>query len=220
MSEQVGEPGDLGRRVRERRHELGLTRDEVAERAAMDPGYLHYLEQRADAQPSSTTMMHLAAALKTTVMRLQGQGFDRPVGSGQPPDGIPTIEVLDRPASLALIRRGGIGRLSFVTERGPVALPVNFRMLDEDVVFHTGDGSIRASVRSGGRLGLEVDHLDDTLGEGWSVLVTGPSTELRDPDELRRATELGIQSWAGEERPITIRLTGEEITGRQIRRRQ
>jgi hypothetical protein len=37
------DPGDLGRRLAERRDELRLTRDDIARIAGMGPGYIEYL---------------------------------------------------------------------------------------------------------------------------------------------------------------------------------
>jgi transcriptional regulator with XRE-family HTH domain len=76
------DPGDLGRRIYERRMELGLSREEVARRAGTDPGYFAYLEERSGARTGSEVLFHLASALGTTVARLQGEGFGEPVGTG------------------------------------------------------------------------------------------------------------------------------------------
>ena len=165
-------PGDLGRRLVERRAELGLARDVVAERAGVDPYYLEYLE-REGSTCTATTLEHLAVALATTPDVLRGIGLDQPVGFGPPPNGTPEVELLDRASSLRLIRPGGVGRVVFLDRLQPVALPVSFRMLDDDVVFRTGTHSIYAAVHEDGTLGFEVDHLDPSQGQAWSVLVTG-----------------------------------------------
>jgi len=212
------DPGDFGRRVAERRHELGLSRDELARQVGMDAGYLQYLEERPGASPEATTRLRLARALSTTVERLEGSGFGEPVGTGHPPGGVPEVLELDRPGCYELLRHGGIGRVLFCADRGPVGLPVNFRLLDEDIVFRTGEGSIRRAVDAGGQIGLEADRLDDALGEGWSVLATGQGSLVDDPEVLERIDALGIHSWAGEQRPRVVRLRIDEITGRRIRR--
>ncbi len=211
-------PGDLGRRIAERRNELGLTRGEVAARAGMDASYLAYLEERHSAIPSRSTLLRLAAALETTVPRLEGAGMGWPPGAGSVPAGAPRLEALGREECLNHIRRGGVGRLVFDDERGPVALPVNYRMLGNDLVFRTGDGSIAAAVESGRQVSLETDHLDDALGEAWSVLVTGKAHEVDDAEELRRVDALDIVPWAGGDRHTVVRIVASEITGRVIRR--
>jgi len=213
------DPGDFGRRVALRREELRLTRDELARRAGIDAGYLEYLEEHSGARPSAETQLRLARALLTTVERLEGSGFGEPVGTGHPPRGVAEVRELDADACHALLRRGGVGRVVFCADRGPVALPVNFRMLGQDVVFRTGDGSIRRAVTEGGVIGLEVDRLDDSLGEGWSVLATGHGELVDDQAMLDQIAALDIRSWAGEDRPRVVRLVIAELTGRRIERR-
>jgi transcriptional regulator with XRE-family HTH domain len=212
------DPGDFGRRVAERRQELGLARDELARQVGMDPGYLEYLEARPGASPEAATRLRLARALSTTVERLEGSGFGEPVGTGHPPGGIAEVRELNRAACYELLRHGGIGRVLFLADRGPAGLPVNFRLLDEDVVFRTGDGSIRGAIDAGGSIGFEADRLDDALGESWSVLATGHGALVDDQEVLQRIDALEIRSWAGEHRPRVVRLRVEEITRRRIRR--
>lgn len=216
--EQTANPGDLGRRVRARRNDLGLDRQAVARRAHMAPGYLEYLEESPGAAINPSSLYRLAAALETTGADLMGQGFGQPQGSGAVPGGSPRFEVLDRAACMELIRAGGIGRVVFDDGRGPIALPVNFRTLDEHLVFQTGHGSIGAAAAAGRPLSFEVDHFDSTLAEGWSVLVRGEAVVVRDADEVQQIDELHIESWAGAPRTTTVRLRAEEMTGRRIRR--
>ncbi len=211
-------PGDFGRRVAERREELGFTRAELAAKAGVDIGYLTYLEERPGAAPDASTRWRLAIALSTSPERLEGVGFGAPVGSGNPPSGVPNVADLDVDACLALLLPGGIGRFAFVSARGPVALPVNFRLFERSVVFRTGAGEIRRAIESGDRLGFEVDRLDDALGEGWSVLVSGVGRVVEDGGEKERMSALDIHPWAGENRPTLVQLYINEVTGRRIRR--
>jgi len=45
---------------------------------------------------------------------------------------------------------GGVGRFLFVTDRGPVAVPVNYGMLGSDIVFRTSEsGRVAAAARPG-----------------------------------------------------------------------
>jgi hypothetical protein len=64
-------PSDLGRRLADRRSQLGLTVVQAAAAAGVDPGYLTYLEERAG-WPQMETLLRLAAALRTTVPLLLG----------------------------------------------------------------------------------------------------------------------------------------------------
>src|SRR5258708_12006697 len=80
-----------------------------------------------------------------------------------------------------------------------------------------GGGEMGGNAALSEKVGFDVDHLDDVLGEGWSVLLSGTARVITDPAELRRAIALGIEPWAGGERDVYIRLTPSQITARRLR---
>ncbi len=208
---------DLGRRIADQRQRAGLTLDEAAERAGMAAGYLGYLESSPAPNPSQATLTRLAAALSVTPGMLSGAGMNLPPGQREAADS-PVLHKLSEAECKARIAPGGVGRYLFVEPgRGPVAIPVNYRMDGDDVVFRTaGDGSIAGNVGEQA-VSFDVDHLDEVLSEGWSVVVTGTARVITDPREKERATALDIAPWAGGDRDTYIRLTPREMTGRSIR---
>jgi len=207
--------GDLGHRVAERRREVGLTRDDVALRAGMNSGYLDYLEHSPDAALTAGALLRLAAALETTPEFLRGGHVDRPPGPGRA--GLhPHLDVLSREECELHLAGGGVGRFVFLAPQGPVALPVNFRYLDGDVLFRTRPKGALAAA-AGTTVSVEVDRIDDAMSEGWSVLVTGRARLVDDPAELEQAADLGIEPWPGGHREALMRIETEEISGRRIR---
>jgi transcriptional regulator with XRE-family HTH domain len=210
---------DLGRRIREQREQSGLSREQAADRAGLNERYLSYLEDSAAAAPSKATLTRLAAALETTAGALSGEGMNIPPGS-RGAGARPVLRDLSHDECQALIAAGGVGRLLFDQEgRGPVAMPGNYRMDGEDVVFRTeSDGAVAAGIR-GGTVSFDVDHLDDALAEGWSVLLTGTASVISDPAEQERVAGLAIEPWAGGERLTYVRLRPSQVTGRAIRAR-
>ncbi len=62
-----------------------------------------------------------------------------------------------------------------------------------------------------------MDHLDDALGEGWSVLLSGTASVITDPAGLDQAKALGIEPWAGGDRQTYVRIAVTQVTGRRIR---
>jgi nitroimidazol reductase NimA-like FMN-containing flavoprotein (pyridoxamine 5'-phosphate oxidase superfamily) len=64
---------------------------------------------------------------------------------------------------------------------------------------------------------FEVDHIDEAMSEGWSVIVTGRARRVDDPSELEQLAQLGIEPWAGGSREAIIRVEAAEISGRSIR---
>jgi nitroimidazol reductase NimA-like FMN-containing flavoprotein (pyridoxamine 5'-phosphate oxidase superfamily) len=206
--------GDLGRRVAERRREVGLTRDEVALRAGMNSGYLDYLEHSPDAAMTAGALLRLAAALETTPEFLRGGHVDRPPGPGRAGPH-PRLEILSREECELQIAAGGVGRFVFVAPQGPIALPVNFRFLDGDVLFRTRAQGVLAAAE-GTTVSLEVDQIDEAMSEGWSVLVTGRARLVDDPTELEQAADLGIEPWPGGRREALMRIETQTISGRRI----
>ena len=104
-------PGDLGRRVAHRRRELGLSREELAERAGMAPGYVEYLEERAARVPIAG-VGSLARALNTSTDELLGGAVEQPPGQRRPAPH-PKLEALSEEECGRLLadRRGGPLRL-------------------------------------------------------------------------------------------------------------
>jgi transcriptional regulator with XRE-family HTH domain len=218
MANDAGPPGtDVGTRIAEQRHRAGLTVGEAAERAGMSPEYLAYLESGTDPNPTQGTLIRLAAALNTSTEVLSGAGMQLPPGQRE---AAPTAVLTDlTPAQCREhLANGGVGRFLFIEAgRGPVAVPVNFRMDGDDVIFRTSptDG-VSAAVRQR-HVSFDVDHIDDDRSEGWSVLLTGRARIITDPAELDHVRTLNVQPWAGGDRPAYVRLAPAEVTGRRIR---
>ena len=217
MASQAAGGTDLGRRISEQRERAGLSRSDVAAAAGLAPEYLAYLESSHDPNPTQATLIRLAAALGTSVGALSGAAQTLPPGQrGAAPH--PVLTQLTATQCRELIAPGGVGRVLFVEEgRGPVAIPVNFRMDGDDVVFRTASGAVTAVGVLQPTVSFDVDHVDDALSEGWSVLLTGTASMITDPVELRHAASLGIEPWAGGDRPSYVRLRPSQVTGRAIR---
>src|ERR1017187_3829417 len=110
--------GDLGRRVSERRRALGLSVEDLADRAGMDAGYLHTLEANPSPLPTRVAIWKLAAALDTTMDLLTGGGTQKPPVQARP-TGPSVLAVIDVDRCHDLIRPGGVGRIVFSQSRGP-----------------------------------------------------------------------------------------------------
>jgi len=208
---------DIGRRIAEQRSKAGLTVAEAAERAGMAPEYLAYLESSMAPNPSQAALTRLAAALDTTPGSLFGAGLNLPPGQRSAATGA-LLDSLTAAECRQYLADGGVGRFLFVEPgRGPVAMPVNFRMDGDDVVFRTSSGGSVSAGLHERRVSFDVDHLDDTLGEGWSVLLTGKAHVITEPAALAHAEALHIEPWAGGDKPVYVRLTASQMTGRRIR---
>ncbi len=204
--------GDLARRITHRRKELGLSTEDLARRAGVDAWFLAYFEQSSDTDLSSGALLRLAVALDTTPFTLEGGQVDRPQGAGRA--GInPVLESLTLQQCEDRLAVGGIGRIVLSTSTGPVAYPVNFVFAGGAVVFRTSD-SLADSIA--GIVAFEVDHIDDAMSEGWSVLVRGHARRIEDSEERHAIASLDLEPWAGGARLNVIGIEPFEMTGRVI----
>lgn len=208
-------PGDLGRRVTQRRRQLGLSPEELADRAKIAVGYLETLESQPT-QLTTETVLRLASALDTTPGALLGGDVDRAPGSG-PSSARPSLDTLSPDEAQRLLATGGVGRVVFhAAERGPVALPVNYRLLDGHIVFRTATDTSLAGAAGQDPVSFEVDHIDEAMSQGWSVLVTGRLERIDNPAELRQLRERSAEPWAGRKRPVVLRVVVRDVSGRRI----
>ncbi|MHC3455207.1 pyridoxamine 5'-phosphate oxidase family protein [Streptomyces prasinus] len=207
-------PGDIGRRVATERERRGLSREETARRARMAPGYLAYLEEHPG-DPSPATLIRLAAALGTSVQALRGGGVDLPPGQGMALLH-PQLWDLGPEECRALLSTHGVGRVAVTTPEGPAVVPVNYEVVDGAITFRTAPGSAPAAA-VGSEIAFEVDHVDEAMSRGWSVLAVGPAQAVTEPDEVRRLTEHAHTApWAGGEREMWVAIQPARLTGRRI----
>ena len=126
------------------------------------------------------------------------------------------LEVLSRRECLGLLAQSRVGRV-VVTDRAlPAAFPVNFALLEDDVVFLTTSGSKLEAAEGEEVMAFEADDIDPVAQSGWSVLVQGLACVISDPDELARARDLGLQPWAPGRRFQFVRIRSELVSGRRL----
>ncbi|MFG2480336.1 helix-turn-helix domain-containing protein [Streptomyces fagopyri] len=208
--------GDIGRRIARRREELGLTREETAARAGTAPGYIKYIEDQPTATPGIGVLIRLADVLATTVTALRGSGADLPPVVGRAARH-PELLVLDTEECRARLSTHGIGRLAVDTSSGPYIGPLNYSVVDGAVVCRTVPGSTPAAA-DGALVAFEVDHIDEALSQGWSVLVRGRARTVTDPAAVRRLEELAYSApWAGGEGLMWLSIDTADISGRRIK---
>ena len=211
--------GDLGRRIAEYRDRAGLSRAEAAEKAGMAPTYLEYLETDPMPNPGQAALARLAAALGTTDAALGGAGLSLPPGQRRAADR-PVLEVLSAAECRRYLAAGGVGRFLFTAGRRPVAVPVNYRMLGDDIVFRTGSQATAVAGTQQPWVSFDVDHIDEALSEGWSVLASGQAVLVTARAELDETAALGIAPWAGGERDTYVKIVVRDLTGRRIRAKE
>jgi nitroimidazol reductase NimA-like FMN-containing flavoprotein (pyridoxamine 5'-phosphate oxidase superfamily) len=133
------------------------------------------------------------------------------------------IEELDEAESLRLISAGGIGRIAYQSRFGLAVLPVNYKWHDGAVVFRTTrhstmDEDLNTGISGGDYVvAFQIDEIDVTGRQGWSVLIQGPAHHVDSAAERAAAEQVGVEPWPAGERELFLRITPHRITGRRIR---
>ena len=126
------------------------------------------------------------------------------------------LEILSPQQCMDRLDRSVIGRVVYTENALPTALPVNFALLDGDIVFRTATGSKLAAALARAVVAFQADDIDPAFETGWSVLVQGSANILTRPDDLARAHALALEPWAPGERWHFVRIHSEVVSGRRL----
>jgi len=121
---------------------------------------------------------------------------------------------LTRNECLALLAGARLGRVAVSIRALPTILPVNYALLDDDVVLRTAPGSKLSAALLGAVVGFEVDDTNQDRSAGWSVLVVGHANEIRDDATLGRARGLRLEAWAPGDHDHFVMIPTEHVSGR------
>lgn len=124
------------------------------------------------------------------------------------------LEVLDRNECLRLLATATLGRIGTTMAALPVVLPVNFRLVDDLVVFRTGLGTKLEAATNDAVVAFEVDDFEPVSHAGWSVVVTGIAREVRDP--TAQAALGPIPRWAPAGGDRYVAVATDMVSGRRI----
>jgi len=126
------------------------------------------------------------------------------------------LEVLDRHECLRLLGTATLGRVGISFGALPNILPVNFRLVGDEVAFRTTVGTKLDAATCNAVVAFEVDDLDPMYHTGWSVVVLGLAREVTDPTERRRFDVAHIPRWAPVDAQRIVAISTEMISGRRI----
>ena len=120
---------------------------------------------------------------------------------------------------LELLAGHEVGRVAVVVDGQPMIFPVNYALDGQFIVFRNDPGT-KLTHASFGRVAFEVDEIDPTRKEGWSVVVTGSAREFTgaiDDASVREQT-MPLTPWASGPKEHWVRIISHEITGRRLHR--
>lgn len=122
----------------------------------------------------------------------------------------------DECRALLVAHRPRLGRLVFVDDGWPLALPMNFAVRGDAIYFRTAPGGKLDAALRADRVAFELDDVDEVWEDGWSLLALGRLEVVTDPDELAEARRLPLRPWAAGDKPYHLRMDIESLSGRRI----
>lgn len=92
--------------------------------------------------------------------------------------------------------------------------PVNFVVDSDHIYLRTAEGSKLFTIHLNNDVVFEADGRDGDTA--WSVIVRGTASVLTDPGETAHAESLGLKPWAPTLKYNWVRITTDEVTGREF----
>lgn len=114
---------------------------------------------------------------------------------------------LDEQECRKLLAPGGVGRVAWQSDEGIMVVPVNYRMIDTRIVFHTSTLGSLAALLEPTIVGFQVDEIDAETHVGWTLLVRGTT---------RPSEGLESVSWVPDGRRVGVAIAGEFFGGRVV----
>jgi nitroimidazol reductase NimA-like FMN-containing flavoprotein (pyridoxamine 5'-phosphate oxidase superfamily) len=126
------------------------------------------------------------------------------------------LEVLVEEDCLNLLAKSSLGRIAVTIGAVPAIFPVNYHLLDGQILFRTGEGTKLHHGSDNAVVAFEVDEVDPVTHEGWSVLVVGVAREVKEREMAGSMLEQVPHPWAPGSREHVIAVVPEFVSGRRI----
>jgi uncharacterized protein len=121
---------------------------------------------------------------------------------------------MSRAECLEALASRPVGRVAYCDAGGPVVIPVNYAMDNEDVLFRIASWtSLAHGLR--GAAAFQVDDFEEYTQSGWSVLIRGQVSYI-DHDGGATHGEDRPTPWAAGRRELLVRISPTSVTGRRL----
>lgn len=126
------------------------------------------------------------------------------------------LGLLDRDECLRLLGSVAIGRIVFTARALPAVAPVNFAVVDGEIVLRTAPGSKLDAAVANSVVAFEADQFNLARRGGWSVVVVGRAYVITEPERIALLDELDLQCWLAGDRSNYVAVRPEMVSGRVL----
>lgn len=128
----------------------------------------------------------------------------------------PKTEVLAVSDCWKLLRGVSVGRLAVWVDDHPELFPINFRAVQESIVFRTGPGTKLSAALNGKPVAVEADEINSNTNVAWSVVVKGHAEELQQSGGELSSRAKRLFPWEPGNKDHFISITPQAVTGRRF----
>jgi len=131
----------------------------------------------------------------------------------------PTLEEIGHDECLSLLATRQFGRMAIVRDGRPEIFPVNYVLSEDTIVIRTQTG-VKLTYASLARVAFEVDDIDLTSREGWTVVVKGLAEDVSDCADpwSEKALQAVVDPWVPGPHEHTLAISHPTVSGRRLRR--
>jgi hypothetical protein len=125
-------------------------------------------------------------------------------------------EVLDEDMCYELLAETSLGRVGVNVDGRPAIFPINFALVDRQVVFSTGLGTKLTGALSGAVVAFEADWADTASHAAWSVQGCGPAILVEPGSEVEVAARVKVHAVAPVPRRFLVKIRLSYVSGRRL----
>ena len=124
------------------------------------------------------------------------------------------VQELNEAESRERLARTTLGRVVVRRSDDLDIFPVNYVTNGENLYFRTAEGNKLFTITLNHDVLFEVDEVKD--GVAWSVVVRGVADLVQDLQEIQEVDELDLKPWVPTLKYNYVRITPNQITGREF----
>lgn len=126
------------------------------------------------------------------------------------------LEVLAAEQCLELMTTSRLGRIAVTIGAVPAIFPVAYRLLDGQIIFRAGVGTNLHRAAANKVVAFEVDDVDLSTREGWSVVAVGMAREVKDHDAVSPDVDGAPRLWEPSSGSHVIVIMPAFLSGRRF----
>ena len=124
-------------------------------------------------------------------------------------------DVLTRDECLQHLAAGSVGRVSVSSRAMPAVMPVRYSLVDDRIFFWADPHDHPAAIADGTVIGFQADDIDPITHEGWSVMIVGLVSHVRQPEAVAALEHDTPRGWAAASGPL-VALSLDLVDGRRL----